>query len=113
SWAEFTSCTGIKISYVGDNAFESQLPVKVAGGNAPDLAIVPQPGLLQRMVKTGKVKKPATQTVTNEDKWNKAWKDYGSVDGTFYAAPMSANMKSLVWYSPKAFKAAGYTVPTT
>jgi alpha-glucoside transport system substrate-binding protein len=26
---------------------------------------------------------------------------------------MSANMKSLVWYSPKAFTAAGYTVPTS
>jgi alpha-glucoside transport system substrate-binding protein len=113
SWAEFSTCTGIKISYTGDNSFESQLPVKVAGGNAPDLAIIPQPGLLQRMVKTGKVKKPPAQTITNEDKWNKAWKEYGTVDGTFYAAPMSANMKSLVWYSPKAFKAANYTVPTT
>ena len=26
---------------------------------------------------------------------------------------MSANMKSLVWYSPKAFATAGYKVPTT
>ncbi|HKS99520.1 MAG TPA: extracellular solute-binding protein, partial [Rugosimonospora sp.] len=113
SWKEFSDCTGIKISYTGSNDFESQLPVKVAGGNAPDLAIIPQPGLLANMVKTGKVARPPAQTVTNEDKWSKVWKDYGSVNGTFYAAPMSANMKSLVWYSPKAFQAAGYTVPTT
>ncbi|MEN3307033.1 MAG: alpha-glucoside transport system substrate-binding protein [Micromonosporaceae bacterium] len=113
SWAEFSSCTGITISYVGANDFESQLPVRVAGGNAPDIAVIPQPGLLQKMVKTGKVAKPPAQTVTNEEKWSKVWKDYGSVNGTFYAAPMSANFKSLVWYSPKAFKAAGYTVPTT
>ncbi|WP_042432973.1 ABC transporter substrate-binding protein [Streptacidiphilus anmyonensis] len=113
SWAKFSSCTGIKISYVGSNDFESQLPVRVSGGNAPDLAIIPQPGLLQQMVKTGKVVKPPAQTVTNENKWSPIWKSYGSVDGTFYAAPMSANMKSLVWYSPKAFAAAGYTVPTT
>ena len=45
--------------------------------------------------------------------WVKDWKNYGSVDGTFYAAPLSANLKSLVWYSPGAFKKAGYTVPTT
>ena len=113
SWSEFETCTGIKISYVGANDFESQLPVKVSGGTAPDLAIIPQPGLLQRMVKTGKVAKPPAQTVTNEGKWNAAWKSYGTVDGQFYAAPMSANMKSLVWYSPKAFKAANYTVPKT
>ncbi|MEY9875493.1 alpha-glucoside transport system substrate-binding protein [Streptacidiphilus sp. MAP12-33] len=113
SWAKFSSCTGIKISYVGSNDFESQLPVRVTGGNAPDLAIIPQPGLLAQMVKTGKVVKPPAQTVANESKWAPIWKSYGSVDGTFYAAPMSANMKSLVWYSPKAFAAAGYQVPTT
>jgi alpha-glucoside transport system substrate-binding protein len=45
--------------------------------------------------------------------WNAAWKSYGTVNGKFYAAPMSANMKSFVWYSPKEFKKDGYTVPTT
>jgi alpha-glucoside transport system substrate-binding protein len=113
SWAQFSSCTGIKISYEGSNDFESQLGVRVSGGNAPDLAIIPQPGLLAQMVKTHKVAKPPAQTVSNEDAWAPIWKQYATVNGTFYAAPMSANMKSLVWYSPKAFKAAGYTVPTT
>ena len=113
SWADFSKCTGIKISYEGSNDFESQLPVRVSGGNAPDFAIIPQPGLLAQMVKSGKVVKPPAETVANEDKWSPVWKTYGSVNGTFYAAPMSANMKSLVWYSPKAFTAAGYEVPKT
>jgi alpha-glucoside transport system substrate-binding protein len=113
SWADFSNCTGIKISYEGSNDFESQLPVRVSGGNAPDFAIIPQPGLLAQMVKTGKVVKPPQQTVKNEEKWSSVWKNYGTVKGTFYAAPMSANMKSLVWYSPKAFTQAGYKVPTT
>jgi alpha-glucoside transport system substrate-binding protein len=113
SWADFEKCTGITIKYEGSNDFESQLGVRVAGGTAPDLAVIPQPGLLQQMVKTHKVVKPPAQTVTNENKWNPIWKSYGSVNGTFYAAPMSANMKSLVWYSPKAFAAAGYQVPAT
>ncbi len=114
SWADFQKCTGITIKYEGSNDFESQLTVRVQGGTAPDLAIIPQPGLLQQMVKLGAVKKPPAGVVANEDKyWNKAWKQYGSVDGTFYAAPQSANMKSLVWYSPKMFSQAGYQVPTT
>jgi alpha-glucoside transport system substrate-binding protein len=113
SWAKFQSCTGITIKYTGSNTFESDLPVKVNGGNAPNLAIIPQPGLLQQMVATGQVKKPPAQTVANEKNWNDTWKGYGSVNGTFYAAPMSANMKSLVWYSPKYFAAHNYTVPTT
>ncbi|MEE1826378.1 ABC transporter substrate-binding protein [Streptomyces sp. BE20] len=113
SWAEFGSCTGIRISYEGTNDFESQLPVRVSGGNAPDFAIIPQPGLLAQMVKSGKVARPPQQTVENQAKWSPVWKTYGSVNGTFYAAPMSANMKSLVWYSPKSFKQAGYEVPKT
>jgi alpha-glucoside transport system substrate-binding protein len=113
SWAEFSSCTGIKISYTGSNTFESDLPVKVNGGNAPNLALIPQPGLLAQMVQAGAVKKPPAQTVANEAAWNSAWKAYGSVNGTFYAAPMSANMKTMVWYSPKYFAAHNYTVPTT
>ncbi|MGW4897985.1 ABC transporter substrate-binding protein [Kitasatospora sp. NPDC004240] len=113
SWADFSRCTGITISYEGAADFESQLPVRVAGGNAPDLAIIPQPGVLAQMVKSGKVVKPPAQTVANEEKWSPVWKTYGSVNGTFYAAPMSANMKSLVWYSPKAFQQAGYQVPKT
>jgi alpha-glucoside transport system substrate-binding protein len=113
SWAEFESCTGITIKYTGSNSFESDLPVKVNGGNAPNLAIIPQPGLLAQMVQTGSVKKPPAQTVKNEDNWNATWKGYGSVNGTFYAAPMSANMKSLVWYSPSFFKQHNYQVPTT
>jgi alpha-glucoside transport system substrate-binding protein len=113
SWAEFDRCTGITIKYTGSNTFESDLPVKVNGGNAPDLAIIPQPGLLQQMVATGSVKKPPEQTVKNEDNWPAVWKNYGSVNGTFYSAPMSANMKSLVWYSPSYFKQHNYQVPTS
>ncbi|MDQ1486047.1 MAG: alpha-glucoside transport system substrate-binding protein [Actinomycetota bacterium] len=114
SWAEFQTCTGIKVAYEGSNDFEAQLGVRVQGGNAPDIAMIPQPGLLQKMVQQGAVKEPPAAVVANEDKyWNKDWKTYGSVDGKFYAAPLSANMKSLVWYSPSAFTKAGYTVPTT
>ncbi|HSN06474.1 MAG TPA: extracellular solute-binding protein, partial [Candidatus Angelobacter sp.] len=114
AWKQFESCTGITIKYEGSNTFESQLPTRVAGGNAPDIALIPQPGLLQQMVKTGAVKAPPAAVAANVDKyWNPQWKTYGTVNGTFYAAPNSANMKSFVWYSPAVFKAKGYTVPTT
>src|SRR5215469_16101650 len=113
SWAQFESCTGITINYTGSNTFESDLPVKVNGGNPPDLALIPQPGLLTQMVEAGAVKQPPALTVAHEADWSQYWKNYGSVGGTFFAAPMSANMKSLVWYSPKFFKAHGYQVPTT
>ncbi len=114
AWKPFEDCTGIDIVYEGSDQFEAQLPTRIAGGNAPDLAWIPQPGLLAKLVSQGGVV-PAPQGVAdNVDKyWNPAWKDYGTVDGTFYAAPNSSNMKSFVWYSPKVFADKGYTVPTS
>ncbi|MEJ0014101.1 MAG: carbohydrate ABC transporter substrate-binding protein [Actinomycetota bacterium] len=112
--AAFTACTGIKINWNGTDQFESQLPVRVAGGTAPDLALIPQPGLLAQMVATGQVEPAPSAVVNNVNRyWSKSWRALGSVNGTFYAAPNSANLKSLVWYSPKQFAKYGYTVPTT
>ena len=114
SFEEFEKCTGITINYEGSGEFEAQLNVKVQGGNAPDLAFIPQPGLLQRFVQAGEVVEVPEGTAENVDEfWSDAWKEYGSVDGTLYAAPMGANVKSYVWYSPSQFEQAGYEVPTT
>jgi alpha-glucoside transport system substrate-binding protein len=86
----------------------------VQGGNAPDIAFIPQPGLLQRFVKAGEVVEAPEGVAANVDEfWSEAWKEYGSVDGKLYAAPMGANVKSYVWYSPTAFTEAGYEIPTT
>ena len=114
AWKPFEDCTGIDIVYEGSDQFEAQLPTRIAGGNAPDLAWIPQPGLLAKLVQAGGPVAAPQAVADNVDKYfNPAWKTYGSVDGTFYAAPNSSNMKSFVWYSPKVFAEKGYTVPTT
>jgi alpha-glucoside transport system substrate-binding protein len=114
SYKPFEECTGATIKYEGSKEFEAQLPVRVKSGNAPDIAFIPQPGLLQTLVATGKVVKAPQGVSDNVDKWfGEDWRGYGSVDGTLYAAPLGANVKSFVWYSPSAFKDAGYQVPQT
>jgi alpha-glucoside transport system substrate-binding protein len=114
SWAQFSKCTGITVKYEGSDQFEAQLPTRIQGGNAPDIAFIPQPGLLAKLVQQGGPVAAPQGTIDNVTKlWNSAWKDYGTVDGTFYSAPLGSNMKSFVWYSPTVFKAKGYTVPTT
>ncbi|MPV36058.1 ABC transporter substrate-binding protein [Georgenia subflava] len=114
TFAQFTECTGIEVVHNGSGEFEQQLVVQAEGGNAPDLAIIPQPGLLTRMVNDGHVK-PATEAVeANVDEgWTEEWKTYGTVDGEFYAAPLMASVKSFVWYSPSLFEENGYEVPAT
>ena len=113
SYQPFVDCTGAEIKYEGSKEFEAQLPVRVKGGNAPDIAYLPQPGLLNTLVQTGTVKAAPPEVVANVDKNMPDWKNYGTVDGTFYAAPLGANVKSFVWYSPSAFAEKGYEIPTT
>jgi alpha-glucoside transport system substrate-binding protein len=115
SYKLFTTCTGAKVKYEGSKEFEAQLVVRVKSGNPPDIAYVPQPGLLKTLVQdTGKVVEPPDAVSDNVDKWfGEDWKTYGTVDDTFYAAPLGANVKSFVWYSPKMFKQNGWEVPTT
>jgi alpha-glucoside transport system substrate-binding protein len=114
SYRPFESCTGVKVSYVGDKGFEKQILVRVRAGHPPDLAVVPQPGLLKQLVATGRAVPAPAATEANVDRFfSRDWKAYGSVGGTFYAAPLSASVKSLVWYSPREFAAHGYQVPTT
>ena len=114
TWKPFEDCTGADIKGTFDKSFETQILVQARAGNAPDIAIVPQPGLLKQLVATGKAKPAPAATTANVDKFfSPDWKAYGTVDGTFYAAPQNANMKSLVWYSPAEFKEKGLTPPTT
>ncbi|MEU7894551.1 ABC transporter substrate-binding protein [Nonomuraea sp. NPDC049152] len=114
NWKTFEQCTGMKITYEGTGEFEAQIQVRSDGGNPPDLAFFPQPGLLARFAKAGKLKPAPAEVKTLADQgWSKDWTNYGTVDGTFYAAPLGASVKSFVWYSPKTFQEKGWQVPKT
>ncbi len=111
----FEDCTGATIQWDGSNSFEAQIKVRIASGNPPDIAALPQPGLLNSIVNETGSLKPAPQLVSDavDANYNAAFKGYGTVNDIFFAPPLDANVKSFVWYSPKTFKEKGYTVPTT
>ncbi|WP_431473701.1 ABC transporter substrate-binding protein [Ornithinimicrobium sp. W1665] len=116
SYIPFEECTGATVEYEGSREFEAQLLVRLESGNAPDIAYVPQPGLIERMAadfpdQITEVGELAQENVDNY--YNEAWRGYGSVDDTLYGAPLGANAKSFVWYSPAAFEENGYEIPET
>ncbi|WP_062527231.1 ABC transporter substrate-binding protein [Demequina rhizosphaerae] len=114
SFAQFEECTGITVDYVGTQEFETQINVRVEAGDPPNLAIIPQPGLLQRLVEAGAVMEAPEAVAANVDEfWSESWKEYGTFDDTFYAAPLMASVKGWVWYSPTDFADNGYEVPAT
>ena len=106
---------GIKISYIQASAFDTQIRAAVAGNNAPDIALFPQPGLLKDMQKQGKLQ--PLDNVLDMAKLQASivpgFLDAATVDGKHYGVPVSMNIKSLVFYNKPRFTAAGYKVPTT
>jgi alpha-glucoside transport system substrate-binding protein len=114
AWEPFEQCTGITVKYEGSKEFETQIGVRAKAGNAPDVAIFPQPGLMADQARTGNLKEAPKAVSDLVDKnWSADWKKYGTVDGKFYTAPMLANVKGYVWYAPKTFQDKGWEVPKT
>ncbi|SMH45788.1 carbohydrate ABC transporter substrate-binding protein, CUT1 family [Rathayibacter oskolensis] len=114
SWADWEEESGIDIKYTGDKGFEQQIGIKVQGGDVPDLAIFPQPGLLADTVASGKVKELPEGALANvQQNWSEDWQKYGQVDGTQYGAPLMSSVKGYIWYSPAKFAEWGVSVPTT
>ncbi len=116
---EFEEKTGIDIQYQGSKEFEATINIRVEGGNAPDIADFPQPGLLANFVKSGKVIDVSTFLDGSHLKsnYNQSWIDMATMegkDGEIMAGIWNrSNVKSLVWYPKKQFEEAGYTVPQT
>jgi alpha-glucoside transport system substrate-binding protein len=115
----FEEATGIDVQYVGTKEFETQINVRVDAGNAPDIANLSQPGLLQRFVTAGEVVDVNTflPRETLQETYIDSWLDMATMEGP--DGPIMAGVwhraavKSMVFYPKAAFDDAGYEVPAT
>jgi alpha-glucoside transport system substrate-binding protein len=109
----FTEKTGAKTEFVstGDNV-STTVGGKIEGGDAFDVVMVPQVGVLQQFAKKGWLE-PLSKTAQKSVDTNFApvWKNYGSVEDTLYGLYFKAAHKSTVWYSPDALAQAGVEPP--
>ncbi|MEM9265343.1 MAG: ABC transporter substrate-binding protein [Cyanobacteria bacterium P01_F01_bin.13] len=115
AFAPFTVETGIEVVYEGTDAFTTVLPIRVAGGDVPDLAIFPQPGLMTDLAREGALTPlgDVMDLATLTTAFGSDWVDLGTVDGNVYGIWMRSDPKSLVWYNPDAFEATGYDIPSS
>ncbi|MEV4668220.1 ABC transporter substrate-binding protein [Microbacterium sp. LWO12-1.2] len=114
SWSDWADENGITIKYEGSQDFETQLGTRAQGGNPPDIAIFPQPGLLKDFADREYLKPAPEEVEKNANEyWTEDWVNYGTVGDTFYGAPLMANVKGWIWYSPTKFAEWGVEVPTT
>jgi alpha-glucoside transport system substrate-binding protein len=110
----FEERTGIDVRYIGSVAFADDLTVRAQRGNPPDLAVIPQPALLRELVTLGVVQPyegDLEQSVL--DNVDSRLVSMLQVDGRLYGSWYRVSLKSLVWYSPRAFAARGLEPPRT
>ncbi|MET9387265.1 ABC transporter substrate-binding protein [Streptomyces sp. NPDC002928] len=113
--AEFEKRTGAKITFVpAQDPIINFLGSKIAGGQPPDIAMLPQPGAIKQAVDK-KWAKPLGAEAKAELAKNYAqgWQDIGAVNGTQYGVYYKAANKSLIWYNAKVFENAGASEPKT
>ncbi|MEV6316704.1 extracellular solute-binding protein [Streptomyces sp. NPDC051776] len=112
---EFEKQTGAEVSFVptGDN-ISTFLGTKIEGGEPPDVAVLPQVGVLQQFADKGWIK-PVDSAVEDElaKNFSQGWRDLGAHKGKQYGVYFKVANKSLVWYNTAAFEAAGTSEPKT
>ncbi|CAL9468995.1 hypothetical protein SUDANB108_02812 [Streptomyces sp. enrichment culture] len=113
--AEFEKRTGAKVTFVpAQDPIINFIGSKVAGGQPPDIAMLPQPGAIKQAVDRGWAK-PLGADAQKElgENYSQGWQDIGKVGGKQYGVYYKAANKSLIWYNNQVFENAGANEPET
>jgi multiple sugar transport system substrate-binding protein/alpha-glucoside transport system substrate-binding protein len=93
----------------GDNT-STFLGTKIQGGQPPDVAFLPQVGVLRQFAEKGWLKPVDSGVQAQLDKnFTKGWQELGAYQGKQYGVYAKAANKSLVWYNTASFETAGIT----
>jgi len=112
----FEGTTDYTAFYEGSESMEEQIKIRVEGGNAPDIALYPQPGSVVEMAASGDAIALEDLGFTLEEleaTFGTYLVSLGEYEGKHYGIPTNVNSKSLVWYNKPVFDAEGYTIPAT
>ena len=109
----FEEQTGASVTYTstGDD-IAAALGPRISGGSPPDVAVLPQPGLLRDYAEQG-VLQPIEEVAGEavDANYDPIWRELGTVDDQLYGVWFKASNKSLVWYNVGAFEDAGVEPP--
>jgi ABC-type glycerol-3-phosphate transport system substrate-binding protein len=111
--AAFTARTGASVQYLSAaGGVPAALDGMLARHAPPDVAFLPQPGLLRQYARSGRLvalDRIAGPAVARN--YTAVWRDLGSEGGPLYGVWFKAANKSLVWYNIAAFQRAGVVPP--
>jgi alpha-glucoside transport system substrate-binding protein len=120
--APFEAATGIDVVYEGSGDFETQVGIRVEGGNAPDIAMFPQPGLwaqfISDMVDFGDLGVDVDQMRSDLSTYlvdlpGQVAAATGNERAGVFGGWFRLNTKSWLWVPEPEFADAGYEDPAT
>jgi alpha-glucoside transport system substrate-binding protein len=109
----FQEQTGIQVRYAYETRdIATTLKALVKSRCVPDVALLPQPGTMADLARRGALK-PIGGVAGDlvRQNYSPSWRALGTVDGKLYGVWFKAAEKSLIWYRPSAFTAAGIAQP--
>ncbi|MCW2882936.1 MAG: extracellular solute-binding protein family 1 [Sphaerisporangium sp.] len=111
----FQEKSGAKVTYASTGEDTgAYLGPRIQGGNPPDVAVLPQPGLVQQYADQNALKPLSSEVQAQIDQnYTPYWKSLGSANGQVYGVLVKAAHKSLIWYRAPAFDDAGTQPATT
>jgi alpha-glucoside transport system substrate-binding protein len=104
---------GITANWQKVDNINQVIMTKIQANDTPDIAFIPQPGVVADIVTRGKAT-PLDDVVdmsSLKSSMLAGTLDAGTVNGKLYGLLVSANAKDFVFYPKKAFTAAGYKAP--
>jgi alpha-glucoside transport system substrate-binding protein len=103
----------VNVTYRSAQDVAPVLATAIEGGNPPDLAAVPNPGLMRDFQARGALKPIEFARETVADNFAESWLDLASVENQLYGVFFKGANKSTVWYNVAAFEEAGVEPPET
>jgi ABC-type glycerol-3-phosphate transport system substrate-binding protein len=113
--ALFEAATGARVRFTsaGDD-LATVLDARLAAGKPPDVAVLPQPGLLAALAGRGALEplpKAAADLVARH--YDPLWRELGTHEGRLYGVWFKASNKSMIWFNRAVLERAGVAPPTT
>ena len=110
----FEKESGVSTRYQSSDDLATFLGTQIEGGDPPDVAMVPQPGLVADLAADDSLVELGDEAKANlEENYGKYWIDLASVDGTQYGVYFKAASKGTWWYNSAALEQAGVQPPKT
>jgi len=110
----FTEESGVDVSYQSSDDLGTYLGTQIEGGSPPDVALIPQPGLMRSLAADGSLVELGDDAVAAlEENFAPGSQELGVVDGAQYGIYFKAASKSTWWYNTAVFEQAGVEPPTS